>query len=76
MAQHALCLLKGPTSTNISDKDNSYRPVVKKETKDAQGEVAVATLNALQLLVQLMVPRGLRNASSNNEARETVVPRT
>jgi len=50
MAQHALCLLKGPIPTNTSSKDKSYKPVAKKETKDAQGEAATTTLNALQLL--------------------------
>ena len=49
-AQHALCLPKGSTPTNTSSKNKSYRPVTKKETKDAQGEAAAATLNALQLL--------------------------
>ena len=50
MAQHALCLLKGPTPTNTSNKDESYKLVAKKKTKDAQGEAADTTLNALQLL--------------------------
>ena len=35
---------------NTSSKDKPYRPVAKKETKDAQGEAAAATLNVLQLL--------------------------
>ena len=31
-SKHALCLLEGPTPTDISNKDKSYRPVAKKET--------------------------------------------